>query len=139
MSSSVSDSVDVISRYTSLQGKHGWNWTPVLDFLSCSEVAAVAQSCRQWSAQLRALHSAGLAPRTLVLNGSSHCAALLAAAAAHPSLRLSLQCISLEFCNSLQNFDLTPLGKFPKLTHLNLNACRKSGNTAKRGPMCIAY
>jgi hypothetical protein len=65
----------------------------------------------------------------LVLNGSAKCAALLAAASTRPALCHSVQRASFEFCNSLQNFDLVPLGKFPNLTQLNLNACRKSVTT----------
>lgn len=107
-----------------------WTWPAVLAFLSHLEVFAVQQSCRSWHAQLASLSDGAGGPRNLVLNGAQRCAALLAAAADRPAMRDSVRAISFEFANQLQNFDLVPLGRFPHLTALNLNACRNLTDSA---------
>jgi len=117
----------MLTGYTSHER---WSWRGVLDFLVHTEVAAVARCNKQWRDELRAVIQAGDAPRTLLLNGSPRCAARLAAAAAHPVLRASIRAIHFEFCNALQNFDLVPLAQFPRLSCLNLNACRNLTDSA---------
>lgn len=86
-------------------------------------------SCRSWSNALHSLSNGYI--MNLQLDGLHDATERLQLIADHhPKVSSSIQRISFEFCNQLQNFDLVPLGNFPQLTHLNLNACRNLTDSA---------